>query len=151
MTNDHEQEAIQAAIIHYGLQEIGRVHPVIRALEVKLDERRDFTMKFAVLIAGRPALVLRDWDGAYKVLDDPDRTLTEREMEEQEAYYVFLAAAQYLEMQPARIGSIIVEMLLKEETPMRRSWSLTLNGERCIVDRHEEEGGVHYTIRTPQA
>lgn len=146
-----QQEAIDAAILAFGLQEIGRVYPVVQERELEKRERLDFAHVFAVLVAGRTALVYRDWDGAYKVKDDPDRPLTEREAEEKEAYLIFLTAAQYLELAPIRIGSLEVQDITSHThltAPIGHAWLLTLNGVQCRVNRYDEERGPRYGIHT---
>ncbi len=145
-----KQEVVQAAIIHYQLQEEGHVYPVVQQLEVERAERADFMYKFAVLVAGRPAIVYRDWQGAYKVVDDPDRHLWENEAEEKEAYQVLLTAAHFLEVDVARLGSIEVQDLHHldgEGAPIKASWLLRLNGAICRVDRYDEESGPRYAAR----
>ena len=134
-----EQEVVQAAIIHYQLGEAGHVSPVVQRLVLE-EERKDFTSKFAVLVAGRAALVWRDHEGAYKVEDDPDRHLWESEDEEKEAYQVLLTAAHYLEVDVARLVNIEVQDLTRESgyfltgrvnnaiTPLRKSRD---DGEHC--------------------
>jgi hypothetical protein len=150
-----KQEVVQAAIIHYQLQEAGRVYPVVQALEVERAERVDYTHKFAVLVAGRAAIVYRGWDGAYKVVDDPERHLWEDEAEEKEAYQVLLTAAHYLEVDIARLASIEVQdltHLIVEGAPISASWLVKLNGgESCIVDRYDEESGPRYAIHISPA
>jgi hypothetical protein len=146
-----KQEVVQAAIIHYQLQEEkGRAYPVVQALELEPTERADYTHKFAVLVAGRPAIVWRDRQGAYKVEDDPDRHLWENEDEEREAYQVLLTAAQYLEVDIARLTSIEVQELtdlIIDGAPFSAAWLVKLNGgESCIVDRYDEETGPRYAI-----
>src|SRR5450631_968979 len=144
MLEDRErlkQEVVQAAIVHYGLQEEeGHVYPVVQALELEQTERQDFAYKFAVLVAGHAAIVYRDYQGAYKVEDDPEPW--EDEQEEKEAYQLLIMAARYLEIDLARLGSIEVDnLLIIEGTSITRSWLLKLNGESCIIDRHEQEDG----------
>jgi hypothetical protein len=144
-----KQEVVQAAIIHYQLQEEGHVYPVVQALELERAERQDFTYKFAVMVAGRAAIVYRDWDGAYKVVDDPERELWEDEAEEKEAYQVLITAAHYLEIDLARLGSIEVQNLshlIIEGASISASWLLKLNGESCIVNRYDEESGPRYAV-----
>lgn len=149
-----KQECVQAAIILYGLQEAGRVYPVVRELPLERDERADWTFKFAVLVAGRPALVYRDWDGAYKVVDDPNRQLTSDEQVEKEAYQVVATAARYLESDLCRVGRLEVQdltYLLADEAPCSTSWLVWLDMESCIVDRYDEPGGPRYAIhRSPE-
>jgi len=149
-----KQECVQATIIHYGLQEAGRVYPVVRELPLERNERADWTFKFAVLVASRPALVYRDWDGAYKVVDDPDRQLNSVEQAEQEAYQVVATAARYLEYDLCRVGRLEVQdltYLLAEEAPCSASWLVWLDMESCIVDRYDEPGGSRYAIyRSPE-
>jgi hypothetical protein len=146
MLEDRErlkQECVQAASIHYGLQEAGRVYPVVRELPLERDERADWTFKFALLVAGRPALVYRNWDGAYKVADDPDRQLTTDEQAEKEAYQAVVTAARYLECDLCRVGRLEVQNLTHlraEEAPCSASWRVWLDMESCIVDRYDEPG-----------
>lgn len=143
------EEVIQAACIHLQISAAGRNYPIVRMIELEREERLDFSSKFAVLVAGRPVLVWRDWNGAYKVAEDPTRPLLGEEIAEKEAYQVFLAAAHYLECDSLRVSSVQVQdlsYLLREGAPMAKSWLIWLGGESCIVDRYDNER-ARYIVR----
>src|SRR5450755_4169089 len=120
MEEDRErfkQEAGQATMMYYQLR--GLDYPVVQELPLEEAERADFTAKFSVVVSGYAALVWRDWDGAYKVTDNPELDVDDPEIQRlvdeqeaagqeayQEAYNVLTTASQYLEIGLMKVSSI---------------------------------------------